>query len=94
MRIDRQGRVVLPKELREQAGLTPDQDLCISVEDGALVIRREADRQAMLLGQLRALARPGGSSDALLRERREEAQRETIESWLTGSSWMPQPSSR
>ena len=60
--MDCQGRVVLPKELRERAGLTPEQDLSISVEDGALVIRSEARRQALLLDQLRALARPGQHS--------------------------------
>lgn len=76
VRVDGSGRVVIPKDLREQLGIPDGGELQLSVRDGAL---HGATRLAGFLRLRGKLAGPGGEAgavDALLAERRAEAGRE------------------
>ena len=41
--VDSKGRVVLPQELREQLGLTPETEVNIREDDGKLIVEPGAD---------------------------------------------------
>ena len=74
VRVDGSGRVVIPKELREQLGIPDGGELQLSVQDGAL---HGATRLAGFLRLQRKLAgRMTGGVDELLAERQAEARRE------------------
>jgi len=47
-RLDSRGRVAIPKRLREAVGLREGDEVVLSVESGALVIRRAEDPFAKL----------------------------------------------
>ena len=71
--IGAQGRVVLPREVRERLGLAAGQRLSVSVRGRALVLERPEDAVA----ELQALGRDLGAGrslvDELLAERRAAA---------------------
>jgi AbrB family looped-hinge helix DNA binding protein len=76
-RIDRQGRIVIPAEVRERAGLKPGDVVTIAADETGLTLRTH--QQA--IRALQELARrhvPKGVSlaDELIAERRAEAARE------------------
>lgn len=76
-RIDKQGRLVIPAEIRRELGLKPGEPISLFVEDGEL--RVMTLRRAV--GRVQALAREvtGGRKgivDEFLAERRKEAERE------------------
>ncbi|MDB5371788.1 MAG: Antidote-toxin recognition MazE, bacterial antitoxin [Belnapia sp.] len=76
VKVDGSGRVVIPKDLREQLGIPDGGELQLSVRDGALY---GATRLAGFLRLRSKLAGRGagtGAVDALLAERRAEAGRE------------------
>jgi AbrB family looped-hinge helix DNA binding protein len=77
VKVDASGRVVIPKELREQLGIPEGGELRLSVEDGEL---RGATRLAALRRIQRRMAElvPPGVSlvDELIADRRAEAARE------------------
>lgn len=53
-RLSTKGQIVLPKEIRDQLGLTPGAELDVEVKDGAIILRaRHATTTADLLGLLR-----------------------------------------
>jgi AbrB family looped-hinge helix DNA binding protein len=66
-RVGAKGQVVIPKELREQAGLGPGADVDFEAVDDGIVVRR-ADRPSSLRGRF------AGSKMAsrLLEDRRSE----------------------
>ena len=71
-RVGRQGRLVIPAEVRAALGLQPGDVLHLQVEDRRIMFERPADASR----QLRSLGRvPDGRSlvDELLAERRAEA---------------------
>lgn len=41
--LEDRGRIVVPKELRDRAGLKPGQKVLVEMEDDSLVIRKVAD---------------------------------------------------
>jgi bifunctional DNA-binding transcriptional regulator/antitoxin component of YhaV-PrlF toxin-antitoxin module len=79
LRVDNQGRVMLPASWRRRAGVEPSTELCAAItEEGALVV--ETREQG--LHRARALLRkyiPEGVklSDELIADRRAEAARES-----------------
>jgi bifunctional DNA-binding transcriptional regulator/antitoxin component of YhaV-PrlF toxin-antitoxin module len=79
LRVDNQGRVLLPTWWRRREGVDPSTELCVAVtEEGALVVetRQQGLRRAMAL--LRKYIPEGVIlSDELIAERRAEAARET-----------------
>lgn len=74
--VGRQGRVVIPAELRRRLGLEVGQTLLARVEEGRLVLESPKNVLARLRGRFAEGA--GGASLAaeLIAERREEAARE------------------
>jgi len=81
LRVDNQGRVMLPSWWRKKEGVDPSTELCVAVtEDGALVVetREQGLRRARAL--LRKYIPEGVSlSNELIADRRAEAERETGE---------------
>ncbi|MGL5819333.1 MAG: AbrB/MazE/SpoVT family DNA-binding domain-containing protein [Phycicoccus sp.] len=71
--LGRQGRLVIPAEVRSAVGLVPGDRLHLTTRGGRLVLQRQQDA----LDELRSLARRVPSSrsfvDELLAERRAEA---------------------
>lgn len=77
VRIGSQGRVVLPKALREQLGAEEGAVYQAHVEDGRLILEtREALLQRMQRETADALGDRGSLVDELIAERRAEANRE------------------
>ncbi|HEV8679556.1 MAG TPA: AbrB/MazE/SpoVT family DNA-binding domain-containing protein [Stellaceae bacterium] len=77
VRVNQQGRIVIPAECRAAAGIKPGDDLIVeAVGDGELRLRTRA--QALRAAQ-QIVARYGSGRDLvaeLIAERREEAARE------------------
>ncbi len=62
--IDRAGRVVIPAQLRERAGMTPGSELEISADDQGIRIERVAPGPRLVRIGKRLVARPTASPDA------------------------------
>ena len=80
LQISQNGRISIPKEMRQELGLVDGDAVMVSVEGKRLILESEAallDRLYTAVGQP-----PEGKlvSNRLLAERREEAKREDIES--------------
>ena len=94
LKVDAQGRVVIPVEVRREFGIEPGQVVTAVVENGQLVIS-SFDRW---LADLRALFKDvpnrGSMVDELIADRREEVRREEEEDreWLQASSTRPHSS--
>jgi len=73
VRISKQGRLVIPAELRKQVGITGEDDLVAWVEDGKLCLGR---REAMEEELWAELAGAPWTVDEFVAERRAEADRE------------------
>lgn len=77
VRIGSQGRIVLPKELREQLGATEGAVYQARVEEGRLVLEtRDGLLRRMQLEIADALHGDRSLANELMAERREEARRE------------------
>lgn len=74
MRVDAQGRVLIPAPLRQQLQLQPGEKLIPRVEDGRLILEKRSEVRRRLLNIFsREEPSPVGE---LLEERRQEAERE------------------
>jgi AbrB family looped-hinge helix DNA binding protein len=79
VRLDVQGRLVIPAALRKSLGFEPGDALVVRLEDGRLVLEKPETIQRRLKARFANL-QPGVSlADELMAERREEAKRETAE---------------
>ena len=81
-RLNDNGRIVIPAELRQQMGIKPGDTLFLTLEGDVLRVESQLARIRRIQESMRALI-PGDRllSDELIAERREEARRET-EEWL------------
>jgi AbrB family looped-hinge helix DNA binding protein len=81
-RINENGRIVIPAQIREKLGLKPGDTLLLRVEGDALFIESQQSRIRRVQERLRRLI-PADRvlSDELIAERREEARQE-MEEWL------------
>ena len=81
-KINGNGRIVIPAEIRSKMGIKPGDTLFLSLEGDVLKVESQLARIRGIQESLRALI-PGDRllSDELIAERREEARRET-EEWL------------
>ncbi len=79
-RINANGRVVIPSEMRRQMGLSPGDSVVMSVQDGVLTMESLQARVRRVQQSLRRLIDPDRRlSDELIAERREEARKEAAE---------------
>ena len=81
-RINDNGRIVIPAEIRQRMGIKPGDTLVLTLEGDVLKVESQLRRIRRIQESLRALI-PGDRllSDELIAERREEARRE-MEEWL------------
>ena len=75
-RVNRQGRLVIPAEVRMASGIKPGSDVVLEVCDGEVRIRSAAAAVARVQEKYKRLAGGRNIVDELLGERREEAKRE------------------
>ena len=82
-RINENGRIVIPAEIRAKMNLKPGDPVLMKLdEDGVLRIESHMARIRRIQDELRKYGKPGVlMSDELIAERREEARRE-MEEWL------------
>jgi bifunctional DNA-binding transcriptional regulator/antitoxin component of YhaV-PrlF toxin-antitoxin module len=76
VRVDRQGRVVIPLSLRRALSIEPDQPLMARVLKGRLVLEKRADVLARVKARFAKVPRKVDLAGELIAERREEARRE------------------
>ena len=76
LRIDKSGRVVVPKPLRERLGFKPDTDLEAIEQPEGVLLRRAEQRPSMTridgLWVHQGVAEPGANWDRILEDVREE----------------------
>lgn len=75
--INAQGRVVLPAELRREAGIEAGDRLCVTLVDGAIVVRNLRHVREMLWAKYRDPSRD--MTQEIIDERRAEAAAERAE---------------
>jgi AbrB family looped-hinge helix DNA binding protein len=82
-RINENGRIVIPAEIRSRMNLKPGDSVLMKLEDdGVLRIESHQERIRRIQEEFRKFAKPGVlASDELIADRREEARRE-LEEWL------------
>lgn len=75
-RVNEQGRLVIPAELRVAAGIKPGSEVVLEALDGEVRIRNVDAAVRRVQEKYKRLARGRNVVDELLAERREEATRE------------------
>ena len=72
--LGKQGRIVIPAEIRDALGLEPGDELGVSLDGTAVVLQRQRDAALQLAGYLGDYATSGRSLvDELIAERRAAA---------------------
>ena len=79
VRLGRQGRIVIPVEIREELGLEEGERLIARVEDDRLVLESRLAAFERLRGEFREGAKGRDPVAELIAERRAEARREDEE---------------
>jgi AbrB family looped-hinge helix DNA binding protein len=79
-RINANGRIVIPKEMREALGARPGDEVLLRLDEAGIVIYTQARALAAIRAELRRRV-PGGVSlaDELIADRRAEFEREAAE---------------
>lgn len=76
LRIDKSGRIVVPKPLRDRLGLKPGTELEVLDRQGGMLLRTVEERPALVkvegLWVHRGVAQPGANWDRVIGEMREE----------------------
>ena len=76
VRIDKSGRIVVPKRLRERLGLKPDSELEALEQAGGVLLRAVEQRPSMIkidgLWVHHGVAHPGANWDRVVQDVREE----------------------
>ena len=76
LRIDKSGRIVVPKPLQERLGLKPGTELEVLDQQGGMLLRTVEERPALVkidgLWVHRGVAQPGANWDRIIQEVREE----------------------
>jgi AbrB family looped-hinge helix DNA binding protein len=79
-RINDQGRIVIPAEIRRKMDLKPGETVLMDLQDGVLKIESHRARIRRIQEEFKKYAKPGIlASDELIAERRKEARREMEE---------------
>ena len=71
MKVGPKGQVVIPKEIRDELGIEPGQEVLVDSENGEARVRRTIDLQGLI-----GLLRDGASTADLEEERRLDRERE------------------
>lgn len=81
-RINENGRIVIPAEIRKTMGLQSGDAVVMTLEEGVLRIESQRTKIRQIQDDFKKFAKPGSrASDELVDDRREEASRE-MEEWL------------
>ena len=76
LRIDKSGRIVVPKSLRERLGLKPGTELEVFDQHSGVLLRRVKEQPALVkvdgLWVHRGVPQPGANWDRIINEVREE----------------------
>ena len=76
LKIDKSGRIVVPKPLRDRLGLKPDTELEVLEQPGGVLLRPVEQKPSMLrvdgLWVHQGIAQPGANWDRALDDLREE----------------------
>ena len=81
-RVNDNGRIVIPANIRKSMGLKPGDVVVMSLEDGVLRIESQLARIRRIQEEFKKFATPGTlASDELIADRREEARRRR---WCAG----------
>jgi AbrB family looped-hinge helix DNA binding protein len=81
-RLNDNGRIVIPAEIRQKMELKPGDTVVMTLEDDVLRIESHRARIRRIQEEFKRFAKPGVlMSDELIADRREEARRE-MEEWL------------
>jgi len=76
VRIDKAGRIVVPKQLREQLGFKPDTELEVVEQTGGIFLKRTQQRPSMVkidgLWVHQGSADPGTNWDQIISDVRDE----------------------
>ena len=76
LKIDKSGRIVVPKPLRDRLGLKPDTELEVLEQPGGVLLRPVEQKPSMLrvdgLWVHQGIAQPGANWDRALEDLREE----------------------
>ena len=79
-RMNDQGRLLIPAEIRRKMNIKPGETVLMNLEDGILKIESHRARIRRIQEEFKKYAKPGVlASDELIAERREEARREMKE---------------
>ncbi len=76
IRVDPQGRLVIPAPLRKTLGIDPGDTLMVRLEDNRLILEKRETILARLRDRFRRVPPEVSLADELIRERREEVRRE------------------
>jgi len=76
IRINEQGRLVIPAELRAASGIKPGSEVVLEAREGEIRIRNVDDALTRVQAKYKRLAQSRNVVDEFLAERREEAARE------------------
>jgi AbrB family looped-hinge helix DNA binding protein len=80
VKLNQNGRIVIPAEVRDQLGVKPGDELVWDFEDGVFRVETYMARIARIQRELEPYRIPGVlASEELIAERREEARREEEE---------------
>ncbi len=79
LRLDPQGRLVIPAEIRRGLTLQPGQKLIARIEDGRLVMEKRDNILRRLRARFAKIPPELKLSDELLADRRREAAREVLD---------------
>lgn len=79
VRINEQGRIVIPVEMRRELGLQPGDEVAIYVDDDRLIVETDASLLKKLQGLFAHIPKERVLSDELVAERHAEAERELAE---------------
>lgn len=76
-KINANGRIVIPAEMRKRMGVAPGDTVMLTEEDGVLRVQSHRSMIRQIQEEFRPFRKPGVSMvDELIAERREEARRE------------------
>lgn len=84
IRIDKAGRIVVPKPLRERLGFRPDTELEVIEQPEGVLLKRVGQRPSMVkvdgLWLHQGIAEPGARWDQIITDVREERLENTLKS--------------